>query len=190
MEVVMVLGMIALLAGIVTSLSLESLIGNNGSKPAYEVFREAAHEGRIQAINRAEIIYMTFNPETQTFLLSAKGAVSEEEIDGEPIVNRYGYFEDDPEEEAPVKDVARTDFPIFEDELEVEFRGVQAETDGPSAFSNEFTQDPLPHLIFHPSGVCSPAIVVMRYQNGDELTLTMDAFSNGPQLSRQERVSF
>jgi len=192
-----VLGLIALLATVVSSMNFSSMLENDGSKPAYEIFREATHEGRIQSINSAKILFLSFDQETQTFRLmeSDKAAAPMENERGLLEVNRYGYIEDEPEpelEEGSSDEVERRrEFKVYEDELVVEFYGLKAgEARGFSASNASYTNEPLPHLVFHPSGVSSPSVAILRYSNGDELTLTMDSFSNGPQLSGSEEVGF
>ncbi|WP_309385466.1 pilus assembly FimT family protein [Cerasicoccus frondis] len=193
LEIVFVLAMITLMAGIVASLNMESLISSNGAKPAYEVFREASHEARLQAINSAATVYLSFDAEGQQFLLrtDAVTAEPEEERFGTlPKVDRYGYLIDEEEEAEVVPEGGRTDFPVYEDELEVEFRGIRAESDGLGIPEAEYSAEPLHYLVFHPSGVSTPAVVTLRYSGGDEQTLSLDRFSSGPQLSRDEGVGF
>lgn len=194
LEVVFVLGMIALLAAIISSLNLDSMMNNNGAKPAFEVFREATHEARIQSINRAEVLFLSFDQESQKFLLTSSNDAAEESINegSLPEFNRYGYLT---EPEEPVEEAAeeegRREFPVFEEELEVEFRGLRAaDASGLSSASADYTQEPLPHLVFHPGGVSSPAVAILRYSNGEELVLTMDKFANGPELSVDSGVRY
>lgn len=197
LEIILVIGMIALLATIVSMMNLHSMLENSGAKPAFEIFREATHEGRIQSINEAEVLYLSFDEEAQKFqLTSASEAIEEvEEDSSQPVFNRYGYIEDEDEEEeddaVDDEEPLRREFPVFEDELEVEFRGLRApEAGGLSSSNAEYTSEPLKHLTFHPSGVSSPAVAILRYSNGEELVLTMDAFANGPKLSVTEGVGY
>ncbi|WP_269539654.1 pilus assembly FimT family protein [Cerasicoccus fimbriatus] len=193
-EIVFALSLIALMAGFVASYNFESLLNNAGTKPAYEIFREATHEARLQAINEASVVYLSYDPESQKFLLRTDAAPAIQEEDSGfgtlPTVNRYGYLEDEEDDEAVVEPASRTEFQVYDEDLEVIFRGLKAESDGVADFSGEYFEEPLPYLVFHPSGVSSLAEVILRDANGDELVLTLDAFSNGPQLSLDEGVGF
>ncbi|WP_309397407.1 pilus assembly FimT family protein [Cerasicoccus maritimus] len=195
LEVIFVLALITLMAGVVASFNLDSILKSNGAKPAYEVFREATHEARIKAINDASVVFLSYDAETQQFRLrtDADSITAAEEADRAlPTFNRYGYLDEAPEEESapPRTDSAPTMFQVYEDELTVEIRGIRAENTGVALSSSEYSSEPLPYLTFHPSGVSTPAIVTLRNADGDETTLTLDTFSNGPQLSRDERVGY
>lgn len=193
LEITLVIGMVALMAGILMSLGVSSLMEDQGARPAYEIFREATHEGRIQAISQAQVMYLTFDQEAQMFRVSPDGAVAKEEDTGyNPFqeVNRYGYIEvEDEQDVAVAKPEGRTEFPVFEEELVVEFRGLKAGADSLSK-ETEQTAEPLPYLMFHPSGVSTPAVAVLKYSNGEEIVLTLDTFSNGPQLSLDQGVGY
>ena len=65
---------------------------------------------------------------------------------------------------------------------------MRAETDGPGFSRDDWTSEPLGQLVFHPSGVSSPAVAIFRDADGGELLLTLDSFSNGPRLSRPDVV--
>jgi len=182
LEIVLVLGLIALIGGVVASMNQDSLFGAGDTRPAVEIFREATHEARIQALNEASVVYLSFDFDAQEFRLTKDGPESVgKPAEEEPTGFDAWYSDDEPEAE-PDSDSPKTAFAIFEDELEVTFRGVRAESDGVAAFDREFTDEPLPHLVFHPSGISSPAVVTFRYGNGDEEELTLDILSNGPKL--------
>ncbi|MGE9296445.1 MAG: pilus assembly FimT family protein [Puniceicoccales bacterium] len=182
LEIVMVLGLLTILAGVVASMSFDSLFNAGQTKSAYEVFREATHEARIQALNESRIVYLSFDEEAQEFRLTKASKEPENFEIEKPRGFDAWYTQDEEESPPPDPDAPREVFPVFEDELEVEFRGVRAESDGVAAFDREYTDEPIPHLVFHPSGVSSPAIAIFRFRNGDEEELTLDTLSNGPKL--------
>lgn len=189
LEIVMVLALIALLAGL-TAANMESLFGAGDARPAVEVFRVATHEARLRAINHAQPVYLTYDAEGRRFVLTSPGETAPTSVDE----RKDDEFTDDgepPEGASPASNytlVEPTEFPVLEDELEVEFRGLRAEQSGPGFSRDDWTSDPLPRLVFHPSGVSTPAVAVLRASDGEEQVLTMDLFSNGPQLNREDGV--
>ncbi|MEO0795331.1 MAG: hypothetical protein AAFX93_09225 [Verrucomicrobiota bacterium] len=192
LEIVLVLGLLTLLAGLAASMSLESLFTAGSTKPAAEVFREATHEARLQAINDAELVYLAYDSEKKEFRLSTASAPALSEDEEEEVAS-YGptyWEEEDAEVETPATDAPKVSFPVYDNDLIVEFYGLQAGQDGPSVFSREFTDEPIPNIVFHPSGVSSPAVAIFKFSNGDDMTLTLDSFSNGPKLSLESGDSY
>jgi len=184
LEVVIVVGLIALIGGIVASMNLSAFFAAGETRPAAEIFRQATHEARIQAMNEATVVYLTFDREGQAFRLTKGNAPPVATDDQFGIIDgSFSYAMGDEDGGPAVVEGPRTAFTVFEDDLEVIFRGLRAGTGGVLAFDREYTADPLPHLEFHPSGVSTPAIAIFRYRHGDETELTLDSFSNGPRLS-------
>lgn len=189
LEIVLVLALITVLAGITAQLSFNSLFSKLESKPAYEIFREATHEARIQAISESRVVYLSFDESAQEFRLTKSNSAHEVAVEEDDDFGSAAWSFEEEEEPAPDPDAPRTVFPVHDGELKVAFYGILPEDDGPAVFDRDMTEEPLANLVFHSSGISTPAVAVFTYSNGDEERLTLDLLSNGPllQLSEEDR---
>ncbi|MGF1453010.1 MAG: Tfp pilus assembly protein FimT/FimU [Opitutales bacterium] len=197
LEVLMVLTVIAMLAGLAIS-NLDTLIRSAELVPAEQHFRDVVAEARLQAIENGTPFSLRFDEAAGQFSLRAVAeAASDSEAagDGEdglgqplPAPEELETYRDSgasgsaiagPEGEPTLELLAYPDLQVrFYYRLPVERRS--------DILEPRFADAPSDELRFSPSGAATPARVVFAYDSGDTVELTLDAFSAGP-LPRRER---
>ncbi len=159
-EIIIVLGLMSLVAGLVIT-NVEKLLPAFQSTPLEVKFRQAVRESRIVAATSNRPVYLRFDAQAEEFRLVQQS----EESAGEPAVE---------------------DSPYFTPEVTVEFFPIAAEEEGGvNYFSGIDSTEPVPQLVFHPSGASTPARVRFHWRTGEESILTLDPFSSGPLASKE-----
>lgn len=165
LEVLSVMAVLAIIAGIIT-LNFDRLIAAAEFKPLDRVLLETIQEARIQAATEGYPVYLSYEPETEKFALTTRQRpeVAADTDDfltiTEPKVNRYGFRDSD--------GVQVLFYPKISKSTEL------------SAGDADFSRDPVPALAFHPSGVSTPARIVIRQDGADDLEFVLDPMSSGP----------
>ncbi len=162
LETLIVIGLIAM----VTGLSIAAF-GNIAAavehKPLEKQFWEAVEDARLQAALDRKPVYLYFDRDQEHFGL----------VSGLPLGTTL------PE--------PGTGGSLLPRDKEVWFYPVAPVEQGTTFGSRGWTERPLPYLVFHPSGVSTPARVVIRTY-GDTQSIILDPFSNGVKPERERLI--
>ncbi len=174
-EVLVVIAFLAVIAGIVT-INFDRIIPAVQEKPMDRVFVESLQEARLLASTSGNEVYFSFDPEAEAFKL-------EERARSMPVT----------EEEEDYDDLDTTVEPSYQsysfdkaDRTEVLFYKRLSRSSGFGASRDEYSAEPIKHLVFHPSGAATPARAVIRQPGLEDIEVELDAFSSGP-LVNDER---
>ncbi|MBC2592726.1 prepilin-type N-terminal cleavage/methylation domain-containing protein [Ruficoccus amylovorans] len=159
-EIVIVIGLMSLVAGLAIA-NFDTILPAFQSTPPEVKFRRAVREARIAAATTSRPAYLRYDALAEEFRVIEKAAAAQEEPES-------------------------ADTPYFTPELTVEFLPIAAEKEGAiGGFGGLDATEPVPQLVFHPSGASTPARVRFRWRTGEESVLTLDPFSSGPLASKE-----
>ncbi|MEM9226484.1 MAG: type II secretion system protein [Verrucomicrobiota bacterium] len=165
-EVVIVIGLISLVAGVAIA-NMDNLLGAFERTPPEVQFRHAVREARILAADEGRPAYVRFDSLEEAFKVIHSVTEPDEDADQSPLA-------------------ATTDYGFSQPDVEVVFYPTPAEVyGGINRFDGIDSLEPLTQLAFHPSGASTPATIIIRERGRDELRLTLDSFSSGPQASKE-----
>lgn len=153
LELLIIIGLIAMVTGLSIA-AFGNIAAAVEQKPLEKQFWEAVEEARLQAAIDRRPVYLYFDRDQEAFGL----------VTGLPS----GVVLPDQEQEANRRKVDK----------EVLFYPVAPNELGNSFANRNWTENPLPYLVFHPSGVSTPARVVIRTYE-DTQSILLDPFSNG-----------
>lgn len=165
-EVLVVIAVIALITGIIT-VNFNRLIPALEHKPLERVLIESLQDARILAATSGNTVLLSFDPDSQSFLISERSR---------PTASTG---EDAFAETPPAPEPIRQGF-SGRQQTQVLFYPRLAQSNRMSARALEFSRDPAPYLVFHPSGVSTPARVVIQRPGSEDQEVILDAFSSGP----------
>lgn len=165
-EVLVVMAFLAIIGGIVT-LNFDKLLPAVEHKPLDRVFIQTLQDARILAATSGNEVMLSFDPQAEAFVLK-------ERLRSAPVTNEE---EDEDAFDAPQPGVYGFD---KADETEVLFYKRLAQKSGFGSSRDEYSTESVKYLLFHPSGVSTPARVVIRQPGLDDIEVELDAFSSGP----------
>jgi len=155
LEIIVVMALMATVTGVAV-LSVAGITGVQ-DKPIERVFREYVREARIQAATTKNVVYLAYEKRRGEFILTERdGATVDHFLSDEDFI--------EPSEWA-VK---------FYPKLASE------SSFGLNSSASAYAYEPVPYLVFHPSGISTGAKIVFTEESGYENTLTLDRFSSGP----------
>ncbi len=146
------------------AVNFEAIIGSFESVSIEQKFRIAAREARIAAAQESRPVYLRYDRVGEEFEVVRQLA---DETGEESGFTRGSAVFLDPEVEVTFYRVAATD------------------KDGRETLSAALEQEPVPFLVFHPSGSGTPADIHFRWRDGRQAVLTLDPFSSGPLASKE-----
>jgi len=171
-EILVVLALMAVVAGLVT-LNFDRLIAAAEAPPIERVLARSIQEARIRAANGGHPVYLSFDAERGAFTLVERSQPAESALS-------------DAEQLGPSDPAAMSSETVLERFPCEAARGLGVEfyprlsSPNFNARAEDFARDPVPSLVFHPSGVSTPARVVIRQSGTEALTFELDPMSSGP----------
>lgn len=169
LEVLTVMAFLAVIAGIVT-LNFDKLVSASEEKPIDRVFVEALQDARILAATSGNVVYLSFDPQSEGFVLDERSRQAP-----------AGMFDEEDTPYDPTKPVSSQQFSFDKaDSTEVLFYPRLSQPNGMTARLDDWSSEPVKHMVFHPSGAATPAHVVIRQPGLEDIEVDIDAFSSGP----------
>lgn len=180
LEILIVLAVVALLAGLVVN-NLDNILAAAETVPPEVHFREVVAEARLRAIESGEVQILTYDSERGQFVLRAEGQSVDFNDETSLVRDRHDGHHDDDQGNGDEEDWGEGLAMQRYEDLDVSFfRLLPVETVRDLNDDADFSEEPIEVLRFAPSGAGTAANVVLRYGRDRPVDLTLDAFSAGP----------
>ena len=190
LEILLVLSLLAAMAGIVLS-NADNLLTALEYIPPERRFRDIAAEARLIAAETGKPATLSYNPDTGRFVLNV--ADGRADAVGNGTENGDADALDGPSHaslRAPKDDQRAPEAPLFEggpstadyryDDLTVEFFPLLSQDETANFDRTRYARDAAAQLEFHPNGTATAAKVRFTFGNSTPRELTLDTFSAGP----------